>query len=101
MPHVPIIERTVEQGPQVAPTQGGFRRRHPVFAYLFEDTAKAFYIVGCLALDLFLPIQLRLTYPGTDAVILPISITLILGLSYGELRAYRRLWPRKPAIVSG
>jgi hypothetical protein len=95
MARVPIIERTIPKTPEEAPSPSGLRRRHPLFVYVFEDTAKAFYIVGCLALDLFLPIQLRLTFAGQEAVVLPVAIAVILGLSYAELCFYRRIWPRK------
>jgi hypothetical protein len=94
---VPIIERTVLETSQEGPHDGSFRGRHPVLVYVFGDTAKAFYIVGCLALNLFLPIQLRVTFAGQEAVVIPIAIGMVLGLSYGELRFYRRIWPRKRA----
>ena len=99
MTRIPIIERTTEQRPGDGRTHSAFRRRHPIFVYVFEDTAKGFYIVGCLALDLFLPIQLQLMFAGQEAVTLMIAVAMILGLAYGELRFYRRIWPPKRSVA--
>ena len=65
--------------------------------YLFEDMVKGFYVVGCLALDLFAPIQLRMSFPGPDAIILPPAIIGVIVLSYAEYRTYRRIWPQRKA----
>ncbi len=70
-----------------------FARRHPVIVFLFGDMIRGFYVVGCLGLDLFTPVQLRLWFPGRDVLVLPPAIAGILMLAYGELRLYRRLWP--------
>src|SRR2546430_14797739 len=62
-------------------------------AYVFGDTARGLYVVGCLALDLFTPLQVHLSFPSLDLITLP-SIGLgVIGISYLEVRLYRRLWP--------
>ncbi len=97
--------QTDEQGSRVVITEEGapsgdrpggseFTRRHPVLSYLFGDMVRGFYVVGCLGLDLFAPVQLRLWFPGQDFLVLPPVIAAVLVLAYGEWRLYRRLWPR-------
>ena len=71
----------------------GFGRRHPVLSYVFGDTVKGLYVVACLALDLFLPAQIHLSFPGQDMVLVPSATAAVLVLVYGEIRLYRRLWP--------
>ena len=71
----------------------GFGRRHPVLSYVFGDTVKGLYVVACLALDLFLPAQLRLSFPGQDLVLVPSATAAVIVLAYGEIRLYRGLWP--------
>jgi len=73
--------------------QKGFSGRHPVLSYVFGDMVKALYVVACLALDLFLPAQLRLSFPGQDVLVIPPAIAAVIALAYGEIRLYRRLWP--------
>src|SRR5437660_12272759 len=75
-----------------APPLKGFGRRHPVLSYVFGDTVKGLYVVACLALDLFLPAQIRLSFPGQDLVLIP-SAAAVIVLVYGEIRLYRRRWP--------
>ena len=72
---------------------GGFRGRHPVLYYVFGDMVKGLYVVACLALDLFLPAQLRLSFPGQDVLVIPPATAAVIVLAYGEIRLYRRLWP--------
>ncbi len=61
---------------------------------------RGLYLVACLGLDLFTPVQLRTWFPGQDVLVLPPAIAGILLLVYGEWRLYRRLWPRpKPQRV--
>ena len=76
-----------------APPLKGFGRRHPVLSYVFGDTVKGLYVVACLALDLFLPAQLRLSFPGQDLVLVPSATAAVIVLAYGEIRLYRGLWP--------
>src|SRR5256886_12499506 len=71
----------------------GFGRRHPVLSYVFGDMVKALYVVACLALDLFLPAQLRLSFPGQDVLVIPPAIAAVIAFAYGEIRLYRRLLP--------
>ncbi len=80
-----------EQGE--VPPLTGFGRRHPVLSYVFGDTVKGLYVVACLALDLFLPAQIRLSFPGQDLVLIPSAAAAVIVLVYGEIRLYRRLWP--------
>ncbi len=92
-------ERVVITEEQGAPSDDGrsrseFARRHPVIAYLFGDMVRGFYLVGCLSLDLLTPVQVRAWFPGQDVLVLPPAIAGIVLLVYGELRLYRRLWPR-------
>src|SRR5256712_14129581 len=71
----------------------GFAFRHPTVAYVFGDTARGLYVVGCLALDLFTPLQVHLSFPSLALITLP-SIGLgVIGICYPEVRLYRRLWP--------
>jgi hypothetical protein len=74
----------------------GFGRQHPVLSYVFGDTVKGLYVVACLALDLFLPAQIRLSFPGQDLVLIPSTAAAVIVLVYGEIRLYRRLWPPRP-----
>lgn len=76
------------------PSRSEFVRRHPMVAYVFGDMVRGFYLVGCLGLDLFAPVQLHAWFPGQDVLVLPPAIAGILMLVYGEWRLYRRLWPR-------
>ena len=71
----------------------GFAFRHPTVAYVFGDTVRGLYAVGCLALDLFTPLQIHLSFPSLDLITLPLIGLGIIGLSYLEVRLYRRLWP--------
>ena len=89
--------RISEEESLEAPPATDFQRRHPVLMYLFEDMVKGFYVVGCLALDLFAPIQLRMSFPGQDAIIFPLGIIGVIVLSYIEYRTYRRIWPQRKA----
>jgi len=89
--------RISEEESLEAPPASDFQRRHPVLMYLLEDMVKGFYVVGCLALNLFAPIQLRMSFPGQDAIILPPAIIGVIVLSYVEYRTYRRIWPQGKA----
>jgi len=80
-----------EQGE--APPLTGFGRRHPVLSYVFGDTVKGLYVVACLALDLFLPAQIRLSFPGQDLVLIPSAAAAVIGLVYAEILFLRRLRP--------
>jgi len=86
------MNRVLSSEQEEAPPKG-FGRRHPVLSYVFGDTVKGLYVVACLALDLFLPAQIRLSFPGQDPVLLPSATVVVIVLVYGELRLYRRLWP--------
>ncbi len=87
------MNRVVISEQEEAPPLKGFGRRHPVLSYVFGDTVKGLYVVACLALDLFLPAQIRLSFPGEDPVLLPSATVAVIVLVYGEIRLYRRLWP--------
>jgi len=89
------MNRIVISEQQEAPSAKGFGGRHPVLFYVFGDMVKGFYVVGSLALDLFLPAQLRLSFPGQDLAVISFAGATVIVLLYGELRLYRRLWPRR------
>ena len=83
------------------PNGNEFVRDHPIVSYLFGDMIRGFYVVGCLGLDLFAPVQVHLWFPGQDVLILPPVVAATVALAYGEWRLYRRLWPgsRGPRVV--
>ena len=87
------MNRVIISEQEEAPLPKGFGRRHPVLSYVFGDTVKGLYVVACLALDLFLPAQIRLSFPGQDLVLIPSAAAAVIVLVYGEIRLYRRLWP--------
>ena len=86
-------DRVVISEQEETPPPKGLGSRHPVLAYVFGDMVKGLYVVGCLALDLFLPAQLRLSFPGQDLVLVPSATAAVIVLVSGEIRLYRRLWP--------
>ena len=83
------------------PNGNEFVRDHPIVSYLFGDMIRGFYVVGCLGLDLFAPVQVHLWFPGQDVLILPPVVAATVALAYGEWRLYRRLWPRpnRPGVI--
>jgi len=83
----------ISEQEEKTPPPKGLGSRHPVLAYVFGDMVKGLYVVGCLALDLFLPAQLRLSFPGQDLVLVPSATAAVIVLVSGEIRLYRRLWP--------
>ncbi len=88
MPRVVITEE-----PEEIPKARGFVGRHPDLAYVFGDAVKASYAVGCLALDLFAPLQILEWLPGQPLWAVP-PLALAFGfLAFLEYRLYRRLWP--------
>src|SRR2546421_3275849 len=89
------MNRVVISEQEDGPPGRGFEGRHPVLSYVFGDMVKGLYVVGCLALDLFLPAQLRLSLPGQDPAVIPSAGAAVIVLVYGEIRLYRRLWPRR------
>src|SRR5438309_10086619 len=86
-------DRVVISEQEETPPPKGLGSRHPVLSYVFGDTVKGLYVVACLALDLFLPAQLRLSFPGQDLVLIPSAAAAVIVLAYGEIRLYRGLWP--------
>jgi hypothetical protein len=73
--------------------RSGFSYRHPLLAYVFGDMIRVFFVVGCLVLDLFAPLQAHASLPGLDLWLLPPLFVGLGVLSYAEYRAYRWLWP--------
>ncbi|HYS72998.1 MAG TPA: hypothetical protein VEO96_03330 [Thermoplasmata archaeon] len=67
--------------------------RHPLLSYVFGDMARGFYIVGCLALDLLGPLQVRESVPALSGIAFVPVVAAIGGLVYGQYRLYCRLWP--------
>src|SRR5213594_1482804 len=88
-----VITEEIDAPEASGPSESGFARRHPVVAYVFGDMIRGFYVVACVGLDLFAPVQLRLWFPGMDVIVLPPVVATILVLAYGEWRLYWRLWP--------
>ena len=80
-----------EESPRNARTD--FSYRHPLMTYVFGDMVRAFFIVGCLVVDLFAPLQVHESFPGLDLWLLPPLFAGLAVLSYTEYRAYRWLWP--------
>jgi len=64
-----VITEEVDAPEASGPSESGFARRHPVVAYVFGDMIRGFYVVACLGLDLFAPVQLRLWFPGMDVIV--------------------------------
>ncbi len=87
------MNRVVISEQEEAPPPNKFGKQHPVLSYVLGDTVKGLYLVACLALDLFLPAQIRLSFPGQDLVLIPSATAAVIVLVYGETRLYRRLWP--------
>ena len=83
----------VTREPEEAQERRGLASRHPDLAYVFGDTIKAFYVVGCLALDLLTPLQAFDLLPGEPLWAVPPLAVLFAFLAYLEYRLYRRLWP--------
>ncbi len=88
MPPVVITEE-----PEKDEEERGFASRHPDLAYVFGDTVRAFYAVGCLALDLFTPLQILDLLPGQPLWAVPPLVLAFGFLAFLEYRLYRRLWP--------
>jgi hypothetical protein len=76
-----------------APARSAFAKEHPLISYLFADMVRGFYLVGCLGLDVFAPLQLRQSLPGLDPIVLPGAAALLVALAFAEWKLYRRLWP--------
>jgi hypothetical protein len=71
----------------------GLAGRHPELAYVFGDAIRAFYIVGCLALDLFTPLQIFGLLSGQPTWAIPPLVFVFGFVAFLEYRLYRRLWP--------
>ncbi len=96
MPPVVITEE-----PEATEEPSGFASRHPDLVYVFGDAVKASYVVGCLALDVFTPLQILDLLPGQALWAVPPLVLGFGALAFLEYRLYRRLWPprTKRAIV--
>ena len=55
---------------------------------------RGLYVVGCLTLDVFGALQVRMSFPGQDAIVLTALAPAVILLTYVEIRLYRRIWPR-------
>ena len=95
MPGVVITEE-----PERVPGDA-FSSRHPLLSYVFGDTVRAFYVIGCVMLDLFVLLQVQASAPSSLALVLPPLFAGLAFLSYLEFRVYRWLWPasRRRRIV--
>jgi hypothetical protein len=83
----------ITEEPDEVEEDRGVAGRHPDLAYVFGDMIKAFYVVGCLALDLLTPLQVLDWLPGHPLWAVPPLFLLFASLAYVEYRLYRRLWP--------
>lgn len=83
----------ITEEPEQTEKEQGLASRHPDLAYVFGDTVKACYVVGCLALDLLSPLQIMDLLPGQPFWPVPPLIAFFGLLAYLEYRLYRRLWP--------
>jgi hypothetical protein len=96
----------VTQGGRVgeAGQRGGFASRHADLAYVFGPTVRAFFVLGCLAVDLLTPLQVLASRPE-DLGVVPLLFATLTGLVYLEYRLYRRIRPsprkRESACVPG
>ncbi|HYT01132.1 MAG TPA: hypothetical protein VEO20_10785 [Thermoplasmata archaeon] len=88
------MSRVIISEEETSPLLGDFQRRHPFLTYVFGDMVRGLYWVGCLALDVFVPLQVRLSFPGLDALVLPLAALGLIVAIYIEIRIYRRFWPR-------
>ncbi len=89
MPPVVITEEREDDEEE----RRGIAERHPDLAYVFGDAIKATYIVGCLALDLFTPLQVLDLLPGQPLWSVPPLVVGFGALAFLEYRLYRRIWP--------
>lgn len=83
----------ITEEPDEVKEDSGFAGRHPDLAYVFGDTVRAFYVLGCLALDLLTPLQVLELLPGPPLWAVPLLVASFGFLAYWEYRLYRRLWP--------
>src|SRR5213080_805692 len=83
----------ITERPSTGSSGSTFSIRHPEVAYVFGDMVRRLYVVGCLASDLFVALQVHLSFPSADTILLPLLAAVFLGLAYLELRLYRVLWP--------
>ena len=83
----------ITEEPDEAEDDHGIAGRHPELAYVFGDAIRAFYVVGCLALDLFTPFQVLDLVPGQPLWAVPPLVVVFGFLAFLEYRLYRRLWP--------
>lgn len=96
MPDAPkyIVITREKDAPQSGQAQG-FAARHPELAYVFGPTVRAFYVVGCLALDLFSPLQVLALLPDHELLAAPLLALAFAGVAFLQYRLYRYLWPAR------
>src|SRR5947208_15618200 len=87
-----VITEEIDAPEASGPSESGFARRHPVVAYVFGDMIRGFYVVACLGLDMFAPVQLLLWFLGMVVSVLPLVVAAIRVLVYSYLLLHRRLW---------
>ena len=93
MPKRPGEILITEETEAVAQEQSRLAARHPTMAYVVGDTIRSLYLIGCLALDLMIPLQVWLVVSRNDLIVVPLLVAGVAGLVVLEYRLYRRLWP--------
>lgn len=69
------------------------RKHLPWKDWLLADFVRYWYVIGCLALDVFLPMEMaRRHYVDSDYGILGLAV-LLIALVYIETRTYLWIWP--------
>src|SRR2546427_11309588 len=79
-----VITEEIDSPEASGASESAFTRRHPVVAYLLGDMIGGFYVVGCLGLVLFAPVQLHLRFPGMDVFALTPVVAAIVVLACGD-----------------
>src|SRR5437762_6800382 len=72
----------ITERPSTGSSGSTFSIRHPEVAYVFGDMVRGLYVVGCLASDLFVALQVHLSFPSADTILLPLLAAGFFGLAY-------------------
>src|SRR5436305_15230577 len=72
----------ITERPSIGSSGSTFSIRHPEVAYVFGDMVRGLYVVGCLSSDLFVVLQVYLSFPSAASFLLPLLAAVFLVLSY-------------------